>query len=78
MVRPVTWAVAFVRDEEAAGSNPVTPTQLRGHLRSLVSGLLHGASTQVSNYPAGGAWAGGNSRSMAATPSTITGRICWR
>jgi hypothetical protein len=24
-----------VRDEEAVGSNPATPTQLRGHFRSL-------------------------------------------
>jgi hypothetical protein len=28
--RPGTW----LRDEEAAGSNPATPTQVTGHLRS--------------------------------------------
>ena len=32
----------FVRDEEAAGSNPVTPTQVRGHLRSFAGGLFGG------------------------------------
>ncbi len=29
-VRIASW----LRDEEAAGSNPATPPQLRGHLRS--------------------------------------------
>jgi hypothetical protein len=26
-------AARFVRDEEAAGSNPATPTKVRGHIR---------------------------------------------
>jgi hypothetical protein len=30
----------FVRDEEVVGSNPATPTQVRGHLRPLVGGLF--------------------------------------
>jgi hypothetical protein len=32
---PRMTQVRQVRDEEAVGSNPATPTQLRGHFRSL-------------------------------------------
>ena len=36
MVRVVADHIArWLRDEEAAGSNPATPTQLTGHLRSM-------------------------------------------
>ncbi len=34
-------AARFVRDEEAAGSNPATPTEKRQVTRHLVACLLH-------------------------------------
>jgi len=35
--QPACTCACAVRDEEAAGSNPATPTQVTGHLRSRVS-----------------------------------------
>jgi hypothetical protein len=38
----------WLRDEEAAGSNPATPTQVTGHLRSSrVAVLVHWVTNQA-------------------------------
>ena len=37
----LAWAPSFVRDEEAAGSNPATPTQVTGRAR------LSGVATYI-------------------------------
>ena len=36
---PLTCTVSFVRDEEAAGSNPATPTQVRALIQVFEQGL---------------------------------------
>ena len=65
---PMTW----LRDEEAAGSNPATPTG-----KKMCTPSQDGSWPMVSDY-ASGFVSPGKSRSMTSAPWTITGRICLR
>jgi hypothetical protein len=39
-------AARFVRDEEAAGSNPATPTQVKGHFPSRDAAFFYDVQQQ--------------------------------